>query len=106
MQSAKSMTLGEGAVRRRVSQFDAKQQGQSGTGKPLTEEPQRISTAGVKDPATARRREEIKKSVSHRHHRPLHAQRLAVSDGSAGPALATRLRAGARSTPLPGIKGR
>ena len=53
------MMLGEGAVRRRVSQFDAKQQGQSGIGKPLTAEPQRISTAGVKDPATARRREEI-----------------------------------------------
>ena len=38
----KDMKLGESAVRRWVSQFDAKQQCQSDIGKPLTAEHQRI----------------------------------------------------------------
>jgi transposase len=41
-QVCKDMKLGESAVRRWVNQFEAKQQGQSGTGKPLTAEHQRI----------------------------------------------------------------
>ena len=36
------MKLGESAVRRWVSQFEAEQQGQGGIGKPLTAEHQRI----------------------------------------------------------------
>ena len=55
------MTLGEGAVGGQVSQFDAEQQGQSGVGKPLTAEHQRIRTPGVGELATARQREETKK---------------------------------------------
>nr|MDP2190606.1 IS3 family transposase [Rhodoferax sp.] len=41
-QVCKDMKLGESAVRRWVSQFEAEQQGQSGAGKPLTVEHQRI----------------------------------------------------------------
>ena len=41
-QVCKDMKLGESAVRRWVSQFEAEQQGQSGAGKPLTAEHQRI----------------------------------------------------------------
>ena len=41
-QVCKDMRLGESAVRRWVSQFEAEQQGQSGAGKPLTAEHQRI----------------------------------------------------------------
>ena len=41
-QVCKDMELGESAVRRWLSQFDAEQQGQSGIGKPLTAEHQRI----------------------------------------------------------------
>ena len=41
-QVCKDMKLGESAVRRWVSQFEAEQQGQSGVGKPLTAEHQRI----------------------------------------------------------------
>jgi transposase len=37
-QVCKDMKLGENAVRRWVSQFEAEQQGQSGAGKPLTAE--------------------------------------------------------------------
>ena len=40
-QVCKDMRLGESAVRRWVSQFEAEQQGQSGAGKPLTVEHQR-----------------------------------------------------------------
>ena len=42
----KDLDLGESAVRRWLSQFDAEQQGQSGIGKPLTAEHQRISASG------------------------------------------------------------
>ena len=45
-QVCKDMDLGESAVRRWLSQFDAEQQGQSGIGKPLTAEHQRISASG------------------------------------------------------------
>ena len=38
----RDMTLGESAVRRWISQFQAEQLGQSGIGKPLTAEHQRI----------------------------------------------------------------
>ena len=38
----RDMDLGETAVRRWVAQFDAEQLGQSGIGKPLTSEQQRI----------------------------------------------------------------
>ena len=41
-QVCKDMKLGESAVRRWVSQLEAEQQGQSGAGKPLTVEHQRI----------------------------------------------------------------
>ena len=41
-QVCKDMELGESAVRRWLRQFDAEQQGQSGIGKPLTAEHQRI----------------------------------------------------------------
>ena len=41
-QVCKDMKLGESAVRRWLSQFEAEQQGQSGVGKPLTVEHQRI----------------------------------------------------------------
>ena len=41
-QVCKDMDLGESAVRRWLSQFGAEQQGQSGIGKPLTAEHQRI----------------------------------------------------------------
>ena len=41
-QVCRDMTLGESAVRRWVSQFEAEQSGQSGIGKPLTAEHQRI----------------------------------------------------------------
>ncbi len=41
-QVCKDMKLGESAVRRWVDQFGAEQQGQSGAGKPLTAEHQRI----------------------------------------------------------------
>ena len=41
-QVCKDMKLGESAVRRWVSQFEAEQQGQSGAGKPLTAEHQCI----------------------------------------------------------------
>jgi transposase len=41
-QVCKDMGLGENAVRRWLSQFEAEQQGQSGIGKPLTAEHQRI----------------------------------------------------------------
>ena len=41
-QVCKDMKLGESAVRRWLSQFEAEQQGQSGIGKPLTAEHQRI----------------------------------------------------------------
>ena len=41
-QVCKDMDLGESAVRRWLSQVDAEQQGQSGIGKPLTAEHQRI----------------------------------------------------------------
>ena len=41
-QVCKDLGLGENAVRRWLSQFEAEQQGQSGTGKPLTAEHQRI----------------------------------------------------------------
>jgi transposase len=41
-QVCKDMDIGESAVRRWLSQFDAEQQGQSGIGKPLTAEHQRI----------------------------------------------------------------
>ena len=41
-QVCKDMGIGESAVRRWLSQFDAEQQGQSGIGKPLTAEHQRI----------------------------------------------------------------
>ena len=41
-QVCKDMELGESAVRRWVSQFEAEQHGQSGAGKPLTDEHQRI----------------------------------------------------------------
>jgi transposase len=41
-QVCKDMKLGESAVRRWVSQFETEQQGQSGAGKPLTVEHQRI----------------------------------------------------------------
>jgi transposase len=41
-QVCQDMKLGESAVRRWLSQFEAEQQGQSGIGKPLTVEPQRI----------------------------------------------------------------
>ena len=41
-QVCKDMGIGESAVRRWLNQFDAEQQGQSGIGKPLTAEHQRI----------------------------------------------------------------
>ena len=41
-QVCKDMDLGESAVRRWLSQFEAEQQGQSGIGKPLTAEHPRI----------------------------------------------------------------
>jgi len=41
-QVCRDMKLGETAVRRWVAQFDAEQLGQSGIGKPLTAEQQRI----------------------------------------------------------------
>lgn len=41
-QVCKDMQLGESAVRRWLSQFEAEQSGQSGIGKPLTAEHQRI----------------------------------------------------------------
>ena len=41
-QICRDMNLGESAVRRWVAQFDAEQLGQSGIGKPLTAEQQRI----------------------------------------------------------------
>ena len=41
-QVCRDMKLGETAVRRWVAQFDAEQLGQSGIGKPLTVEQQRI----------------------------------------------------------------
>ena len=41
-QVCRDMTLGESAVRRWISQFEAEQLGQSGIGKPLTAEHQRI----------------------------------------------------------------
>ncbi len=41
-QVCKDMTLGESAVRRWLSQLEAEQSGQSGIGKPLTAEHQRI----------------------------------------------------------------
>ena len=41
-QVCKDMDLGESAVRRWLSQVDTEQQGQSGIGKPLTVEHQRI----------------------------------------------------------------
>ena len=41
-QVCKDMGIGESAVRRWLSQFDAEQRGQSGIGKPLTAEHQRI----------------------------------------------------------------
>jgi transposase len=41
-QVCRDMNLGETAVRRWVTQFDAEQLGQSGIGKPLTAEQQRI----------------------------------------------------------------
>lgn len=41
-QVCRDMNLGETAVRRWVAQFDAEQLGQSGIGKPLTVEQQRI----------------------------------------------------------------
>ena len=41
-QVCKDMKLGESAVKRWVGQFEAEQQGQSGIGKPLTAEHQRI----------------------------------------------------------------
>jgi transposase len=41
-QVCRDMDLGETAVRRWVAQFDAEQLGQSGIGKPLTAEQQRI----------------------------------------------------------------
>ena len=41
-QVCKDMGIGESAVRRWLSQFEAEQQGQSGIGKPLTAEHQRI----------------------------------------------------------------
>lgn len=41
-QVCKDMKLGESAVRRWLVQFDAEQSGQSGIGKPLTAEHQRI----------------------------------------------------------------
>ena len=41
-QVCKDMRLGESAVRRWVSQLEAEQQGESGAGKPLTVEHQRI----------------------------------------------------------------
>jgi transposase len=41
-QVCKDMKLGESAVRRWLSQFEAEQSGQSGIGKPLTAEHQRI----------------------------------------------------------------
>ena len=41
-QVCKDMKLGETAVRRWLSQFEAEQSGQSGIGKPLTAEHQRI----------------------------------------------------------------
>ena len=41
-QVCKDIKLGESAVTRWVSQFEAEQQGQSSTGKPLTVEHQRI----------------------------------------------------------------
>ena len=41
-QVCQDMDLGETAVRRWISQYDAEKQGQSGIGKPLTAEQQRI----------------------------------------------------------------
>jgi len=41
-QICKDMKLGESAVRRWIGQFEAEKSGQSGTGKPLTAEHQRI----------------------------------------------------------------
>ena len=41
-QVSKDMKFGESAVRRRVSQFEAQQQGEGGIGKPLTAEHHRI----------------------------------------------------------------
>ena len=41
-QVCKDMSIGESAVRRWLHQFDAEQQGESGIGKPLTAEHQRI----------------------------------------------------------------
>ena len=41
-QVSQDMTLGESAVRRWLEQFEAEQSGQSGIGKPLTAEHQRI----------------------------------------------------------------
>ena len=41
-QVCKDMDLGESVVRRWLSQFEAEQQGQSGIGRPLTAEHQRI----------------------------------------------------------------
>ena len=41
-QVCKDMKLGESAVRRWLGQFEAEQSGQSGIGKPLTAEHQRI----------------------------------------------------------------
>ncbi len=41
-QVCRDMDLGETAVRRRVTQFDAEQVGQSGIGKPLSAEQQHI----------------------------------------------------------------
>ena len=41
-QVCKDLGLGESAVRRWLSQFETEQQGQSGIGKPLTAEHQRI----------------------------------------------------------------
>ena len=41
-QVCRDITLGESAIRRWISQFKAEQSGQSGIGKPLTSEHQRI----------------------------------------------------------------
>ena len=45
-QVCKDMDLGESVVRRWLSQVDAEQQGQSGIGKPLTADHERISASG------------------------------------------------------------
>ena len=48
-QVCKDMKIGESAVRRWIAQFEAEQLGQSGIGKPLTAEHQRIRQLEVEN---------------------------------------------------------